>query len=164
MKMAQWGDMARWSNFAVWRGRLPHWRADDVTYFVTFRHRRALTEDERADLFSALVKPQGRKWDIDVVCVLEEKTELLARVERRNEGGFYELSDVVEKAKAKAGKAIVKRSGERFPPFYSESFDRIMRDEAETGATWEQIVAAPVNAGLVEDAEEYRFLWVAVAP
>ena len=34
----------KWANFNVWRGRLPHWRADDVTYYATFRHRRDLDE------------------------------------------------------------------------------------------------------------------------
>ena len=32
--------MGSWKGFHIWKGRLPHWRADDVTYYVTFRHKR----------------------------------------------------------------------------------------------------------------------------
>src|SRR5689334_895701 len=152
--------MTRWRNFSVWRGRLPHWRADDVCYFVTFRHRRALEEDELAQLFSALVKPQGR-WRLDLLCVLPDRTDLLVRVEKAASGQAYELSDIVERAKRKAGKAIIKASGERFPPFYGESYDRIVRDDAEMETTWEKIVAAAEEAA--ENSSEYRFLWVGVA-
>ena len=152
--------MARWSNFSIWRGRLPHWRADGVNYYVTFRHRRPLSEDECQDLFAALLKPQGRKWDLQLLCVLPEKTELVATVEVSLSGETFELSDIVEKAKTKAGKSIIKSSQERFPPFYGESFDRIIRDEEELATVWESIVESPVKAELCEDPEDYLFLWV----
>jgi hypothetical protein len=153
-----------WKNFAIWRGRLPHWRADDVNYYVTFRHRRPLDDFERRSLLRALIKPDGRRWDLLILCVLPEQTDLIFTVRAAPTGEPYELSDVVEKAKAKAGKEIVKKSGERFPPFYNESYDRILRDEAELEAFWQQIFDAPVKLELVEDSEEYDALWVANAP
>lgn len=156
--------MSKWSNFSIWRGRLPHWRADGVNYYVTFRHRRPLEDAEVQELFGALLKPQGRKWNVEVLCVLPEKTEMVVTLENSQNGEPFELSDVVEKAKSKAGKAIIKKSGERFPPFYTESYDRIVRDEDEMATTWETIVEASVKAGLCEDPEEYQFLWVNGAP
>jgi len=156
--------VSRWNNFNIWRGRLPHWRADGVNYYLTFRHRRALTETECQDLFAALLKPQGRKWDLELLAVLPEKTEMIVAVETSPTGEPFELSDIVEKAKSKAGKVIIKRSGERYPPFYSESYDRIVRDEDEMSSTWEAIVESPQKAGLTEDSEDYQFLWVNGAP
>jgi len=156
--------MSRWDNFHIWRGRLPHWRADDVTYYVTFKHRRPLTEPERVILFKDLLKPDGRKWNVDILCVLPEQTDLLFRVESDREGRPYELSDIVEKAKTKAGKRIMKLTEERYPPFYTESFDRIVRDESEEGMLFEVILAGPVDHELCEDPEDYRTLWVANAP
>lgn len=154
----------RFQNFQIWRGRLPHWRADDVTYYVTFRHRRELDEDERVALFRALMKPEGRKWDLTVLCVLPDITELVFRVHEAPTGRPYELSEIVEKSKAKAAKAIMKKTGERYSPFYSESYDRIIRDDGELEEHWQRIVFAPVTAELAEDPEEYRTLWVADAP
>ena len=152
----------KFQNFRIWRGRLPHWRADDVTYFVTFRHRRDLTSEERNLLFRALRQPDGRKWDLLILAVLPGHTELMFRV--CGSGSLskpVELSDIVEKAKRKSGAKIIKISGERFPPFYTESFDRIVRDEGELEQRWQEIFDMPVVEELVEDQELYDTLWVA---
>ncbi len=155
----------RWENFETWQGKLPHWRADDVTYFVTFRHRRPLDESERRSLLRALLQPDGRKWDLLIVVVLPERTELLFKVrEAMATGRPYELSDVVEKAKTKVGRQIVKKTEERWPPFYEESYDRIVRDEAELEERWQAIFDAPVEEELAESPEDYDGLWVADAP
>ena len=77
----------------MWRGKLPHWRADDVRYYVTFRHRRALDDWERQMLVRSLLRAEGRKWDLLILCVLPEQTELIFTV---HEG--EELSNIVEKS------------------------------------------------------------------
>jgi hypothetical protein len=151
-------------NFSIWRGRLPHWRADDVRYYVTFRHRRDLSESERILLLRALLRPDGRRWDLLILCVLPGETQLIFTVRETTQGTAYELSDIIEKAKAKVGRQIVKQSGERFPPFYSESYDRIVRDDAELEERWQAIFDSPVSHELAEAAEEYDALWVAGAP
>lgn len=150
----------RFENFRIWRGKLPHWRADDVTYYATFRHRRPLQESERRILLKSLLKPDSRRWDVMIVCVLPEQTEILFKVRESPQGEAYELSDILEKSKGKAGRQIIKVSGERFPPFYTESYDRIVRDEAELEERWLAILGSPVEAELVEDPDDYVGLWV----
>jgi hypothetical protein len=157
------GKRMAFKNFRVWRGRLPHWRADNVCYYVTFRHRRPLEDAERRLLLRALLKPDGRQWDLAIICVLPETTELMARVMETAAGSPHELSSIVEKAKAKAGRQIMKATGEKWPPFYNESYDRIVRDESEMDARWNEIVDSPVGVELVQDPEEYDSLWVAGA-
>lgn len=152
--------MPRWQNFQIWRGRLPHWRADDVTYYVTFRHKRPLTDDERNTLLRRLLNTDGRKLEFSILCVLPEQTEMLFTVADAPKGGKYELSDVVEKAKAKAGKDLIKKSGERWPPFYHESYDRIVRDDAEYEDTFLRILSSPTSAELAEDPADYPHLYV----
>lgn len=144
----------QFKNFSMWRGRLPHWRADDVTYYVTFRHSRELTLDERLRLMSTLVRSERRAWELLILCVLPETTEMLFRATER------EFSVAIEKAKSKVGKLIVKNTGERFPPFYPESYDRIVRDESELEERWTEILNSPVTKELVEDPEAYEALWV----
>lgn len=123
--------VGRWQNFSIWRGKLPHWRADDVVYFATFRHRRPLSPKEQVWLYDMLRRPDGRQWDLVALSVAAEDTEILFRVREAPKGEPYELSDIVERAKTRAGRKIIKESGERFPPFYTESYDRIVRDDAE---------------------------------
>lgn len=141
--------MARWKNFSIWRGRLPHWRADDVLYYATFRHRRALLEAERRLLLRALLRPNGTKWWILAVRVGESDSELMFTMVPTPAGSSRELADVLEKAKARAGKEICRGTGERFAPFYGESYDRIVRDEEER----EDRIAAMIDAA--EGEEEF---------
>ncbi|HVL40019.1 MAG TPA: hypothetical protein VM328_11570 [Fimbriimonadaceae bacterium] len=153
--------MSRWKNFKIWRGRLPHWRADDVRYFVTFKHRRALNEDERLALFRQLLRPEGRKWDLLILCVLPERTELIFSVRTAADGQPVELSQIVEPAKRRAAKDIGKISKDRYPPFWEESYDRIIRDEPELEQRWQEVYDSPVIEELVEDPTEWETLYVA---
>jgi hypothetical protein len=150
-----------WKNFSIWRGRLPHWRAEDVVYYVTFRHRRPLSEPERNVLLGALLKSDGRYLDFLIVCVLPENSEIIFTARTSPSGETYELSDVVERAKTRAGRMITKHSGELYPPFYGESYDRIVRDEAELEQLWSAIFDSPVSHELAEKPEQYPWLWVA---
>lgn len=152
--------MSRWENFNIWRGKLPHWRADGVIYYVTFKHSRDLDEWERDRLFLQLRKPDGKKLDVIILCILPGTTEMLFRV--LAEG--TELSDLVEKAKNKAGKEIIKKSGERYPPFYGESYDRIIRDDGEFEEFWTHILESPVDKELVEEPGAWGTLYVPDAP
>ncbi|MEQ1936081.1 MAG: hypothetical protein ABL962_19680 [Fimbriimonadaceae bacterium] len=154
----------RFENFSIWRGRLPHWRADGVRYYVTFKHRRELTPEECDLLCRYLLRPDGRKWDLTILCVLPALTELIFEVHAAPTGRPYELSDIVEKTKTKVGKLIIKKTGERFPPFYGESYDRIIRDEAELEEYWNRIFLSPIAAELAQSPEEYPAMWVAGAP
>jgi hypothetical protein len=135
-----------------------------VVYYVTFRHRRALTETERSVLLSALLRSDGNYIDVLIACVLPENTEVIFTARADPSGEIYELSDVIEKAKNKAGKKIIKASEERFPPFYNESYDRIIRDEAELEERWLAIFDSPVANELSEDSETYAALWVPNTP
>ena len=69
-----------------------------------------------------------------------------------------------KKAKAKAGRKIIKLTGERFPPFYAESYDRIVRDDGELQEKFDSMLAEPVDLELCEEPEHYRTLYVADAP
>ena len=135
-----------------------------MQYYATFRHRRELDSGERDVLFQRLFRAQRGKFDFHILCVLPEVTEMVFTVETDTSGEPYELSDVIEKSKRKAGAMIIKKSGERWPPFYMESYDRIIRDEEEYEETWLRILSTPVDAGLCEDPEDYEHLMVPHRP
>jgi len=115
-------------------------------------------------LLSSLLKPDGKKWAVTIACVMPETSELLFTVHIDRQGTSYELAEIVERAKSRAGKQIVKKSGERFVPFYAESFDRIVRDQSEYEDRWTSIFESAVRAELVEDPEDWHALYVVEAP
>lgn len=136
-----------WKNFSIWRGRLPHWRADEVVYYVTFRFRRPLGDRERTILMSRLMKLNSRGIDLLVAAVGVEAADLIFKVVPGKDGRPGEFSKAVEAVKQKSGKDIIKLSGERFPPFFGESYDRIIRDDSELAERYEAALA------LVDEAE-----------
>lgn len=150
--------MSRWQNFAIWHGRLPHWRADDVTYYITFRHRRPLSNVESGGLLGQLMRPEGKQWNVLIVCVLPEQTEMMFTVGLDREGRPVEFAKPLEAAKRKAEKKF------ETPAFHAESYDRIVRDETELEERFLAILDSPVTAELVEAADDYPFLWVSAAP
>ena len=150
-----------WNNFSIWRGRLPHWRADDVTYWVTFNHKRDLIDSELLLLFRSLLRPEGKKWNLIVLCTLPGETHILFTVNRDRRDRPFELSDIVEKSKQKTGRAIIKKTGERWPPFYQESYDRILRDAAELESRLLEILELAAEASGHDDPDEYSLLWMA---
>jgi hypothetical protein len=92
------------------------------------------------------------------------ETELIFTVQDDFTGHPYELSDIVEGAKRKAGAQIVKDTAERLPPFYAESFDRIIRDRVEFEERWMLICNAPVRAELATSPDSYSHLWMVDVP
>lgn len=150
----------RFKNFRIWQGRLPHWRADDVTYYVTFRHSRPLDDTERDTLLKAILNSEGRTLFFQIACVLPERTEMIFRLNGIEENRQAEFAKIIEGAKRKAGKQIIKSTGERFPPFWEESYDRIIRDETEYEDRMMTILESPVSSELAESPETYRQLFV----
>lgn len=82
----------------------------------------------------------------------EEQTQMLFRVVGEKHDRPIELSDVIERVKTKVGKQIIKASGERWSPFYAESFDRIVRDDAE--------LAELQTAFFSDLPEDEGFIWL----
>jgi hypothetical protein len=119
-----------------------------------------LDPEERGWLLHELVKLHERCFELLLACVLSDRSEMLFRVLPSPDGRPFELADQVEKAKTRCGKLIRKRTAERFPPFYGESYDRIVRDESEFNDRREWIVSSPVREEAADSSETYEFLWM----
>jgi hypothetical protein len=149
--------MGRWQNFSIWRGRFPHWRADDVRYYVSFPHRTPLTPDECDQLFAALLRFNGRKLSYFVLSVVPEKTEALFETHEASDGEPFEFSDVF----AKAQKRFVKKSPQHARAFYAEVFDRIVRDDDEFSNLFDEIITLPERSDHIADADHWDCTYVA---
>lgn len=87
-----------------------------------------------------------------ILSVGSERTELIFELLEGKDGRPAELSQIVERAKVKAGKEILKKTGERYPPFFNESYDRIIRDEPEMLERWQAAFDLALD-------DEETFLW-----
>lgn len=122
----------------MWRQRLPHWRADDVVYYVNFKHRRDLNDKERVQLYRRVVAL--RDLDIFALAVFSSHTELMALVRPTTRGKERDLGDIVDRAKKKVSREALKKTGEKYDLFFSESYDRIVRSQDEFESFCESIL------------------------
>lgn len=107
------------------------------------------------------MRPNDRKWTVRALVAVEGQTEALVSVHNAPHGSPYELGDIVGRAVKRAAKGIMARSGERWPPLYSEPYDRIMRDDTEASEFLEQMIAKVPD----EDygaGNGYQFCWISV--
>jgi hypothetical protein len=141
----------------IWRGRLPHWRAEGVRYYVTFRHRRPLTPHDRRILFAQL-KRLSKEWQINLLYVGENSSSMILEPPPNSPAeANQEFSDRLETLKLKAGRQIIKTTKEMWTPFYGESYDHIIRDEEDLLSILEDIEESAFGGHPEEDESEFLF-------
>lgn len=150
----------KFKNFSMWKKNLPHWRADEVTYYLTFRYRRELDLKEQQILFTTLLSTDHKKWNFLILVTFPEYTEMIVQVSDYSQKGQEpELSKIIEPIKVKVGRKIIALTEERYSPFYLETYDRIIRDEGEYLEKVQSILSA-TESFLTPLIKEYPFLWI----
>lgn len=144
----------------MWRKRLPHWRADGETYYLYSKFRRDLNEDERCRLFAEILRLDGNRAQFQVVSVLPDRLEVLVAMLEDVSGKSLDVGQMLEKAMGRAAKAIIKKSGERFSPFFDEPFDRIIRDDGERQEYVEQMLQRVEDAALADEQSNYSTFYM----
>ncbi len=136
----------KWKNFYVWKKKLPHWRADSVVYFITFRHRLELQENFQHLLFTTILKTDSRKWNLLAISVSTMDSYLLVHFDDDTGSKTKEISKIIEPLKNKVEQRIVK--GMEDAPkymhyFYPESYDHIIRNREDLDHHLEIITSVP---------------------
>jgi len=111
-------------------------------------------------LLKSILNSESRALLFQIACVLPERTEMIFRLNDSSHDRQSEFAKTIEGAKRKAGKQIIKATGERYPPFWEESYDRIIRDEAEYEERMMTILESPISSELSETAEDYPQLFI----
>lgn len=140
---------------------LPHWQLGGATYFVTFRVKEGtLSEEERAQVLSACLHWQPHKWQVYAIVVMPNHVHLLARPSPCGKNQWYALGEILHSVKSYSAHQLNRRRKDAGAVWLDESFDRIVRDEAEFKEKLNYILSNPAKAGLAQTEAEYPFLWV----
>lgn len=89
---------------------------------------------------------------------MPDHAHLMLRPLERVPGHWWDLAHIMKRIKGVSARAINASLGTRGRVWQQESFDRIVRDEAEFSKHWKYMYLNPPRAGLVDDPEEYEFL------
>jgi adenine-specific DNA methylase/REP element-mobilizing transposase RayT len=138
------------------RRHFPHVEASQATYFVTFRCQKSLVmpAEVREEVLSAVRHWDGKRIDLDAAVVMPDHVHAIFRILDGSRLG--EILHSIKSFSAKQANWMLGRTG---PFWQDESFDHVVRDEAEWQQKIEYVLQNPVKKGLAGRPEEYRFLY-----
>ncbi|QDU41065.1 Transposase IS200 like protein [Maioricimonas rarisocia] len=132
----------------IYRRRLPHWRLGNSVYFVTFRiapRRRRLDSQERSCVLARVVAGDPGFYRLAAAVVMPDHVHLLLKP---NKG--VPLSRILKGIKGTSARELNRRRHSTGPLWQDETWDRIVRDEAEYWEKYHYIHDNPYRAGLVD--------------
>jgi thiamine-phosphate pyrophosphorylase len=131
--------------------RLPHWRRDGSTYFVTFRMAEGeLGAKERKIVLDHAKHGAGKFYALAAAVVMPDHVHLMLQPRQA-----FDLSRVLKGMKGVSARLVNDSRGEHGNLWQDESWDRIMRDQAEFDEKLQYMLNNPVKRGLVEDPWAY---------
>ena len=151
------------ATLTIKKRNLPHWQQGGSTYFLTFRLRtdvkRALGARERAVVKDAILFWHQEKWRVHALTVMPDHARVLASPLLSGPNEWYSLSGIMHSVKRHSARQINVARGRQGKLWQAETYDRIVRDEAEFDEKSRYILANSLKRGLVEDPWEYDGFW-----
>ena len=125
----------------IYRRRLPHWRLKENVYFVTWRlheTQKGLQTSEREIVKSAIMYFETERYDLYTYVVMDDHVHVLFKQVKN-----HAVKAVLHSWKSFTSHELVKKFGRESPVWQDESFDRIIRNEAEFAQKANYILSNP---------------------
>jgi putative transposase len=113
----------------ITRRNLPHWRLEGSAYFVTWRlaPQQALLSEPERDLVAAAIRHfHESRYKLYCFVVMDDHAHAVIAPRES-----YTLGSILHSWKSYTAHKLVQEFGRNAPVWLDESFDRIIRDEAE---------------------------------
>jgi alanyl-tRNA synthetase/REP element-mobilizing transposase RayT len=152
---------------AYYKRRLPHFERPWAKYMVSFptRERKQLSPRARdIVLKSLLFGHEQRRYQLYAACVMPDHVHLLFEPqikEQDHEGKpiFWPLAEILHSIKSFTAHEIGKAEATKGQVWENESFDRMIRGDADLEEKFHYICCNPWDSGVVPIAENYPWLW-----
>jgi threonyl-tRNA synthetase/REP element-mobilizing transposase RayT len=152
---------------------LPHFERPWAKYMVTLSTvgREPLSPPARdAVLKSILFLHEQRRYELYAACVMPDHVHLLfepqiKEVDQEGKAIFWPVSEILHSLKSFTAHEINKLQNTKGNHIWeAESFDRIMRGDADLEEKFHYICRNPWEAGVVKPDENYPWIWTPTAP
>jgi REP element-mobilizing transposase RayT len=142
--------------------RLPHLQKADTALFVTFctAGRLPLPGEARELVLEHCLREHGKRIYLYAAVVMPDHVHLLFLPLRDENGWPVPVVDIMQCLKGTTAHRINQLLHHSGPVWEEESFDHVLRSDESLKEKCEYIRQNPVRAGLVQIAEDYRWLWV----
>jgi REP element-mobilizing transposase RayT len=138
-----------------YRRQLPHWRQDQVIYFVTWRLARGqqeLDSSERDLVVAAIKSFDGQRYDIAAYVVMDDHVHALLTPLVP-----FELKDILHSWKSFSAHQLQRKHKRLGRVWQDEYFDRIVRDDEELLQKLKYIIGNPWKRR--PDIDDYAWVW-----
>ena len=152
---------------AYYKRRLPHFERPWAKYMVSFstRERRQLSPAARDTVLKSLLfGHEQRRYQLYAACVLPDHVHFLfePQIKEQDKDGkpvFWPLTGILQAIKSFTAHEINKAEGTKGQVWENESFDRMIRGDADLEEKFHYICRNPWDSGVVPSTENYRWLW-----
>jgi REP element-mobilizing transposase RayT len=140
---------------------LPHLEVPGATYFITFRclPEKRLSEKAKDLVMAGILSLDGQSISLDATVVMDDHVHLVFRLT-----GTLPLSKVLQRVKGGSARKINQMLGSKGSIWMDESFDHVIRNDADLEDKLEYIRQNPVTKGLVHMSSDYRWLYLRDEP
>jgi alanyl-tRNA synthetase/REP element-mobilizing transposase RayT len=155
------------SGTAYYKRRLPHFERPWAKYMVTFttESRRTLSHPAKdIVLKSLLYGHEQRRYQLYAACVMPDHVHFLFEPQIKEEDMegkpvFWPVGELLHSIKSFTAHEINKLEGASGSVWQNESFDRLIRGEADLEEKFHYICRNPWDSGVVPVTENYPWVW-----
>jgi putative transposase len=97
----------------------------------------------------------GQVYDLLAFCILPNHVHLVFTPLEKPESGYYSLTEILHSLKRNSAKQANLSLGRTGSFWQAESYDHVVRDEAELERILRYVVHNPVKAGLVDEWQKW---------
>lgn len=150
------------SEFTINRRNLPHWQLPGVFYFITFRTKNLILNDFEKDIiYESIIMYDKMKYNLISFVIMPDHIHLILKPLEKNPSKFYNLSEIMHSIKSFSAHKISNSGIEKNNHiFQHESFDRIIRNEAELYEKMVYIYNNPIKKALSDENGFYKWYYV----
>ncbi len=144
-------------EFRLYRGKLPHWRMERGTYFVTWRLGQGqadLTPAERGVVAEALRHFHNTRYRLAGYVIMNDHVHVVVEP-----ADGHRLETIVHSWKSFTAHRFARTGSRKSSVWQKEYFDRILRSELEMAEKLQYMVENPWRRW--PEIEDYAWMWLA---
>jgi REP element-mobilizing transposase RayT len=140
---------------------LPHLQVEDKPLFVTFTtyKRWQLPDSVRDMVLKHCLHDNGIKLQVHGVVVMPDHVHMIFTPLKDKDGNPFGLAEIMNGIKGASAHSVNTALNRRGPVWQYESFDHVLRSDEKIASKVEYICDNPVRIGLVNQEDDYPWLW-----
>jgi REP element-mobilizing transposase RayT len=148
-------------EFRIYKRNLPHWEHPGSVYFITFKTAVGynLTDAAKDITFAAIKFHTDKKYRLHACVVMKTHVHIIIYPLEESKDSFFSLAQIMHSIKSYSANKIQRALNKKGSVWLDESYDRIIRDDYDYLEKMNYVLYNPVKAGLVDEPEEYRWLF-----